>query len=279
VIPHHTRHRPGSGFFSSGPRRVIRYRSGQGRGHSSTLWYYPISPLVQHVHLKRMWTRLALLAAAAFISLLPGCGDDDDWVADPNARKFSQAYVIHLDPDRTLEVRLTGLFTAREDKSEADAGRTDIYVKTRGEANITNVSEGRTTDGFNHPIELFVPIGQCPSWVKESDPPLGTHCAYDLFDIEFGELRAGESETVVIKTDERVDEVNVEDAATTLEGIRGPSAVLVAPEHLVRFGLDFFSTQYTHLDKFNPTCELPSGGRWVTYFSESAEVNACSTEG
>jgi hypothetical protein len=43
-------------------------------------------------------------------------------------------------------------------------------------------------------------------------------------------------------------------------------------------GVGRFTFGHLHLDEFNPTCELPSGGRWVTYFSESPNVNACSTE-
>jgi hypothetical protein len=225
-------------------------------------------------NLKRTWTRLALLAAAALIPLVPGCGSND-WAADPNARKFSQTYQIHLDPDRTLEVRLTGSFTAREDKSKADAGRTDLYIRSQGEAKVTNISDGRTTDRFTHGVELFAPIDKCPHWVKELDGPFGTRCSYDLFNIEVNELKAGDSQTVKIDVDEVVaHDVNVEDAETALNGIRGPSAVLLAPDHLV--SLDSI---FSNLEEFNPTCELSSGGRWVTYFSESPEVNACSTEG
>lgn len=224
-----------------------------------------------------MWTRLALLATAALVALLTGCGGDDG-AAD--ARKFSQTYQIHLDPERTLEVRLTGSFTAREDKSKADAGRTDIYIKTRGEAKVTNVSDGRTTDEFTHAVQLFVPMDQCPSWAIEHGPKLGTHCSYDLFDIKVHKLEAGDSQTVDIKKDARVGDVAVEDAATALNGIRGQSAVLLSPDYLVSLDgiFDIFSTQHLHLDEFNPTCELSSGGRWVTYFSESPNVNACSTE-
>uniref|UniRef100_A1UB64 Uncharacterized protein n=1 Tax=Mycobacterium sp. (strain KMS) TaxID=189918 RepID=A1UB64_MYCSK len=108
--------------------------------------------------------------------------------------------------------------------------------------------------------------------------PSGTHCNYGLFKIEVGELSAGARQTILINVDERVGDVAVNDAATALNGIRGPSGVLVGPDYLVPLD-DIFSTQHLRLDEFNLTCELPSGGRWVTYFSESPNVNACSTEG
>lgn len=222
------------------------------------------------------------VAIAALVLLLAGCGvnehgtNGDGTKGDPNGRKFSQTYQVHLDSVRTLEVRLTGSFTAREDKSRADAGQTDLYIKSHAEAKVTNVSDGRITDRYTHGVRLFVPMDHCPSWVKrnsDSYEPLGTHCSYDLFQIEVGELKAGDSQTVEIEDDKKFPPVAAEDAATELNGILGPSGVLVGTGDMFTLR-DLFESNPT---EFNPTCERGSNrGRSITYFSESPEVNACS---
>lgn len=219
------------------------------------------------------------------VLLLAGCGvtehgiNDDGINDESNGRKFSQTYQVHLDSVRTLEVNLTGSFTAREDKSRADAGETDLYITSRAEAKVTNVSDGRITDGYTHGVRLFVPMDHCPSWVKRNsephDPPLATHCSYDLFKIEVDELKAGESQTVEIEDDKEFPPVAAEDATTELNGIMGQSAVLVATGDMFTLG-DLFEANPT---EFNPTCERPSNrGRSITYFSESPTVNACSSD-
>ena len=219
--------------------------------------------------LKIAWTKLPLVAAALVLTLA-SCGSNNQ-TADPNGRKFSQTYRIYLDPERALTVSLHGSFTAREDKSRADAGRTDLFIKSQAEAVVANVSDGRTTSGFTHSVSLYVPMNHCPTWVKRNQPRLGAYCSYDLFKIEVGELKAGDSQTVEIENDQRFPPVAVEDAATELNGIRGPSAVLLSTGDAFDLG-DVFSLPPT---EFNPTC---GQGRSITYFSESAAVNACSND-
>jgi hypothetical protein len=185
-------------------------------------------------------------------------------------RPFSARYEIRLDPDRTLRIQLDGAFTASQDKSDADAGKTKILVRTRGQAKVTNGSDGRNTDDFDHGFELFLPVAACPNWSKNAVGKVGKYCSYDVFHVDAPSLKAGEARTVSIDKTDDVDEVSVGDAAGLLAAIMSPDGVLVSADRV------FLNEQ---LEKLNPTCKLPGGkSLWVTYFSESDAVDACSTE-
>jgi hypothetical protein len=231
-------------------------------------------------------------ATVALIVAVAGCGSggvDGTGVASPSSpsvpvstapstkastsregRPFAADYQIRLDPDRTLRIQLEGAFTASEDKSDADAGMTEILVQTKGQAKVTNVSDGRNTDDFDHGFELFLPVATCPNWSKNAQGNVGKYCTYDLFNVDAPSLDAGESGTIKIDKTENVDQVPVADAARVLSAIMGPEGVLVSADRV------FLNQQ---LEKLNPTCKVAGGDAlWVTYYSESDSVNACSTE-
>lgn len=236
-----------------------------------------------------------LVASVSLTALLAACGTANDEARPPEVRTtvtvtssggeragqtdastdvsldrtFSQVYQVRLDPDRTLLFELNGQFSVTEDKSDAPAGKTRVFVHSTGSAKITNVSEGRDTEPFGHGIELFLPVHNCPNWSKNVGGDVGEYCSYDLFNIEAPSLSPNDPHNVYMDDVNRVDEVSVKDAPQVMAAILSQQGVMLSADRV------FISQE---LEKLNPICKLPDGGEWITYFSESDSVNACSTE-
>jgi hypothetical protein len=184
---------------------------------------------------------------------------------------MSGTWEVNIDPDRTIKLELDGSFDVREDKTEADAGETDIVVETYGTITATNVSDGRNVDGIDTGLELFVPIDFCPDW-KDLDPQ-GTHCSRDLVSFEIPDLDVDETEDIDIDGEQRVSDVSSDAGPRVVKSMLSDDAVVISADRV-------FWNQY--LGELNPGCKfsLDDGeqGDWVTYFTEDPKVTACSTE-
>lgn len=178
---------------------------------------------------------------------------------------------VHIDPDRTIKLDLNGSFDVTEDKTEADAGETEIMVETFGVITATNISDGRDVEGIKTGLQLFVPIEFCPDW--ESLEPKGTHCSRDLITFKIPDLDVGESKKIDISDSGRVAHVPVEHGATVVASMLGDDGAVVSADR-------WFWNEY--LGELNESCEFVTSdagiGSWVTYFTEDPAVTACSTE-
>lgn len=222
---------------------------------------------------------VSIMAAGVLSISLSGCttpnepAEEDDGEAEVEAesgRPFEMEYEIRTDPERTLQFKLSGSFEATEDKAEAAAGETEIFIHTTGTAEVTNVSDGRNTEDFDHGFQLFLPIDECPNWATQVNVEVGDYCNYEMFMVEADDLEAGESQTIDLDHRVKVDEVQVDEANDVLASIMGPDGTMVSADRV------FWNRE---LEELNPACPLPGGDtQWVTYVSESEEVNACSTE-
>lgn len=179
------------------------------------------------------------------------------------------SYKIRTDAERTVQVELKGSYTASEDAARADAGKTDVFITTRGTATVTNLPKDRTVDSFEHGYEVFLPVDSCPGWESDAVGAVGEYCTYELFMVESPTLEAGESAEVDLSATERVGGVPTDRAQQLLADIVGPASVMVSADRV------FWNQD---LEKFNPTCQVGDGVEWVTYFSEDDTVDACSTE-
>lgn len=134
------------------------------------------------------------------------------------------------------------------------------------------MSDGRNTDQFKTGIELFLLSDQCPNADANNDGKVGKRCSYDLTTFRTFGLDPGETDAFSLNDTQYADEVTVEDAPALLDAIVGDTGVVVSADRV-------FPLDHSDLDKYNPACPLPkSDVQWVTYFSESSKVDACSTE-
>lgn len=208
----------------------------------------------------------SLLAVLVLLGLgLPACGGGGD--SGGGERQLTGTWEVRIDPDRTVRLELNGSFDVTEDKADAKAGKTNIEAKTYGSITATNVSDGRNADGIKTGLELFVPIASCPDWA-ELDPK-GTHCSRDLVSFRIPDLDVDESKQVDISGTKKVASVPSDAGKAVIDSMLGESGVVVSADRV-------FWNQY--LEDLNPTCDLDSDGKWVTYFSEDEAVTACSTE-
>lgn len=220
-----------------------------------------------------MRRRLPILVLIPLLVGLCSCAGSSDSAGGDGggARPLSGTWKVNIDPDRSIKLELNGSFDVREDKTEADAGETDVWVETYGTIKATNISDGRNVDGIQTGLQLFVPIEFCPDW-DDLDPE-GTHCTRDLLSFDIPDLDVDESEDIDISESDKVKGVPTDQAPGIIKSMLSDDAVVVSADRV-------FWNQY--LDDLNPTCEfITSGddtGTWVTYFTEDEAVTACATE-
>ncbi|MCE0486372.1 hypothetical protein [Ornithinimicrobium sediminis] len=184
-------------------------------------------------------------------------------------REMQGTWEVRMDADRTVRLELDGSFDVREDKADADAGETEIFIETFGTVRVTNVSDGRNTEDMGASLEVFTPIEFCPDWVRTiRGVSLGDYCSRDLVSFNIPNLDVGDSSVVSLDHKARLRSVLEEEAQPVIEGMLGDSGVIVSPDRL------FVNEDLLSL---NPTCSVPSGGTWITYFTENEAVSACST--
>ena len=198
-----------------------------------------------------------------------GGGDETTAEVGGGPRQMQGIWDVRMDAERTVKVELAGSFNVYEDKSEAEAGETNIMVETFGTITTTNISDGRNTDDMGTGLELFVPIASCPDWEETSDGRVGTHCSRTLLSFDIPNLEAGATAEIDISGTESVASVNTDSAQLIIDSMLGESAAVVSADRV------FWNDE---LEKLNPTCTADSNLTWVTYFTEDASVTACSTE-
>lgn len=186
--------------------------------------------------------------------------------ADPLTRQYSASYRVKVDAARTWKFEVAGWYRLRAEKTQAPAGKTDIFITYGGKYTATNLSQDRAiSDDMSHDLEVFVPAAGCVFLTDTRGP----HCATEVLTVEgLADAKspgAADSINLASKTDKY---------ATIPEGTEDAFMQRVLREGVV-VATERFPPGGTA--SLNPTCR-PGDLNWVTYWSEKASINTCSTE-
>lgn len=233
-------------------------------------------------------------AAVVFVSIIAllsfaACSGEDgpeESGREPGAHPFAASFNINIDADRSVKVDLKGSYTATATPLEAEAGKTDVYTKIEGVATFTNLSADREIglDDADFVIELLTPSRVCTKvdlYKKNPDLLVGPFCSQELTRLTPSRLRkmtlapseALSQDFTDISTGSEEDG-HVVDRWGTVKVADGESVTASVNQSVMAISrrLPILDDEKTLL----PTCETQDG-RWVDFWSESDQVNTCST--